>query len=603
MKNQSNTVDRRKFNRTEIAPKESYSFQAYSLKRNMPEQLMGELLDFSLQGAGIKLLSVQNPLNKGDFLYGIQFGRPDGEEVSKAVGVIRSTDTVLDDSGQPFWRVGVELINIPGEQKNAVSNSEFPVRPQRYEIDAECEELTEVAFQIDNESLFGKLHNVSKFGLAVKIGREAPLKLNVGRYLEGVEVKVDGEMVFTGFLVIRNLRQTQDFTLIGCEVTGSLIDVDQILENQKIVHYKSRAKEKCLSLSEIQRIPNDFKALVADFRYCLDKFHNELERPYANDSKDKVVREVYPLFKSLVDEVYSKFRRCVENISAEEHESYKNYFQKQLHPLLLTAPFIKHTYQKPLGYAGDYDMVLKVLDKEIEGSTFLSKLLNMYCWNMNAAEAHRNRITYLVDLLQEVVSTKEHREILVIGSGPAREIKLFLNKAPADVDCTFTLLDFDSRALTHSQEELLSEVLKNRSNVKIKFMNKSVRQIIKSKSCDTNTGKYDLVYCAGLFDYLSDPFCVKMLEIMGLHLKPTGRMIATNVTELNYYRYFMEFMGEWYLTHRSLDAMLNLATGLQKKHGMFADCEVDATGVNVFLNVQKSKENTGTADSSLTKCL
>ncbi len=604
MKTQTTTIDRRRSPRTEVSPYSKYAFQAYSLKRNIPEQLIGEVLDFSSQGVGIKLISVQSPLSKGDFLYSIQFNLPDSNEVTKAVGVIRSTDTILDEEGHPYWRIGIELINISGEQKNFVSTSEFPVRPQRYEIDQECEALTSVVFQIDNESVVGTLHNVSKFGVAVKIGREAPLRLSVGSYLEGVQIKVDEDIVYTGFLIIRNLRQKKTFTIVGCEVTGSLIDIAKIVENQKIIHYKSTIREKVLAFNNIQTIPNEFKALVADFRYYLEKFENELERPYLEGSKDKVVKEVYPLFKSLVDDIYTKFKSYVEHLSSDDHETYKNYFQKQLHPVLLTSPFIKHTYRKPMGYAGDYEMVLKVLDKEIEGDTFLAKLLNIYCWNMSAAAAHRNRIKYLTDLIQEIICKKDNSNIMVIGSGPAREIQLFLETMDSKIKCSFTLVDFDSRALVYSQEKLLSQILKNKADVKLYFNNKSVRQIIKTKSCDIENGKYDLIYCAGLFDYLSDPFCKKMLEIMTFQLKEEGLLVATNVTELNHYRYFMEFMGEWYLTHRSVDAMLMLVSELQKKYGgINADCEVDNTGVNAFLNVHKHQKASNSTDSSLKECL
>lgn len=589
MKNSATTVDRRRFPRTEIDAQAKFPFHAYSLKRNIPEQLVGELIDYSAQGVGLKLISVQNPLNKGDFLYGIQFGRPDGEEISKAVGVVRSTDTVVDDGGHPYWRLGIELINIPGEQKPTVSNSEFPVRPQRYEIDETCEALTDVSFQIDQEQINAKLINASKFGVAFKIEKDAPLMLTIGRYLEGVEIKVDGETVYTGFLIIRNIRQNQKFLIIGCEVTGSLVDVDRIVENQKIIHYKSAIKENCISLNEIKQIPNDYKAIVADYRYFLEKFQNEFDRPYVNEAKDKVIKEVYPLFKSFMDEIYQKLHLAVRKLSLQDHELYKNYFQKQLLSLLLCSPFISHSFQKPYGYSGDFEMVLKVLDREIEGKNLLGKLLNMFVWNMDVTKAHRNRIDYLVKKIDEIVSKKSDAKILSIGSGPAREIKKFIDESRNKYECSFTLIDFDTRALNFSQEEILTSIKSARSEIKVEFINKSVRQIIKSKSCDFNAGKYDLVYCAGLFDYLSDSFCSRLLEIMASHLSDEGMLIATNVTDYNFYQYVMEFMGEWYLTHRSVDDMFKLASNLEQNWKMQLGVDLDETKVNVLLNAKKEK--------------
>jgi len=256
---------------------------------------------------------------------------------------------------------------------------------------------------------------------------------------------------------------------------------------------------------------------------------------------------------------------------------------------LLSSPFIKHACEKPYGYAGDFEMVLKILDKEIEGETPLAKLLNMFIWNMDVTRAHRNRIDYLVDKISNAVAQKSRMKILSLGSGPAREIKYFIERGLSINPCSFTLVDFDARALSYSQEALLSAISLNNLDIVCEFINKSVRQIVKTKSCDLKFEKYDLIYCAGLFDYLSDSFCERLLDIMYSQLNPGGMIIASNVTNSNYYRYVMEFMGEWYLTHRSGNDMLMLAKKLEKKGDTSLAVDLDATGANVLLNVEKSK--------------
>ncbi len=71
--------------------------------------------------------------------------------------------------------------------------------------------------------------------------------------------------------------------------------------------------------------------------------------------------------------------------------------------------------------------------------------------------------------------------------------------------------------------------------------------------------KYDLVYCAGLFDYLSDRICRRLLEIFYDMLAPGGLLIATNVHPSNDWRNWMEYLAEWHLVYRDEEQFLHIA--------------------------------------------
>ena len=47
----------------------------------------------------------------------------------------------------------------------------------------------------------------------------------------------------------------------------------------------------------------------------------------------------------------------VNSFETDLHGPHEAYLRRHLHPLLLCSPFAYRTYQKPLGYAGDYEMV------------------------------------------------------------------------------------------------------------------------------------------------------------------------------------------------------------------------------------------------------
>jgi extracellular factor (EF) 3-hydroxypalmitic acid methyl ester biosynthesis protein len=63
-----------------------------------------------------------------------------------------------------------------------------------------------------------------------------------------------------------------------------------------------------------------------------------------------------------------------------------------------------------------------------------------------------------------------------------------------------------------------------------------VHQILKDSSragAGFEVGGYDFVYCAGLFDYLSDRICRRLLEVFYDLLAPGGLLVATNVDSSN----------------------------------------------------------------------
>ncbi len=96
---------------------------------------------------------------------------------------------------------------------------------------------------------------------------------------------------------------------------------------------------------------------------------------------------------------------------------------------------------------------------------------------------------------------------------------------------------------------------------------------------------YDLVYCAGLFDYLSQKVCKCLVELFVKLLAKNGLIVFTNVASTNPSIGWMEYVLEWNLVYRSDWEMLDLiplnGTVLQ------SDLKRDETGVNLFLELRK----------------
>ena len=94
---------------------------------------------------------------------------------------------------------------------------------------------------------------------------------------------------------------------------------------------------------------------------------------------------------------------------------------------------------------------------------------------------------------------------------------------------------------------------------------------------------YDFVYCAGLFDYLTDNVCSRLISLFYSWLMPEGLLAVTNIHPSNKAKKFMEYLLEWIVVHRTEVQLerLALVDGEKKVFG-------DETGVNIFLTVRRS---------------
>ena len=122
----------------------------------------------------------------------------------------------------------------------------------------------------------------------------------------------------------------------------------------------------------------------------------------------------------------------------------------------------------------------------------------------------------------------------------------------------------------------------------IEYIKQSVHHILKEAARTVDRAaenRYDLIYCAGLFDYLSNQVCLRLMDILYARLAPGGLLVVTKVEPSNPLRNGMEHLLDWHLIYRTAAQMRALFP-----NGAEADaCRVhaDSTGVNVFLEVRK----------------
>jgi len=98
--------------------------------------------------------------------------------------------------------------------------------------------------------------------------------------------------------------------------------------------------------------------------------------------------------------------------------------------------------------------------------------------------------------------------------------------------------------------------------------------------------KYDLIWLAGLFDYLSDRLAAFLLKRMWFWLKPGGRIVFGNFHPNNPSRLPMELCGQWFLIHRTEDDLLGLVKAADIL-GANAAVGSEPLGINLFCEIRK----------------
>ena len=308
--------------------------------------------------------------------------------------------------------------------------------------------------------------------------------------------------------------------------------------------------------------------------------------------EEKIARELSPAILPILTNFFEKFESHLLGLDREQLLAHQTFARRQLHPLLLCSPFLYRCFAKPLGFAGDYEMVNMMMREPMEGASLYAKLVNFWFIQQPPAEAHRNRIRQLVEYIQEttarVMKLGRPAKILNVGCGPVHEVQQFLCNSHLADRAQFTLIDFNDETLGYCQSVVEETKKKHNRITQFKYVRKSVQQIIKESNRAGQLapdGQYDLVYCAGLFDYLSDTVCRRLNDIFYEWLAPGGKLVTTNVDGFNPRRLTMDHIMEWHLFYRRGVDLLALKPAAAPVG--FCAVKSDPTGVNIYFDAQK----------------
>ena len=233
-----------------------------------------------------------------------------------------------------------------------------------------------------------------------------------------------------------------------------------------------------------------------------------------------------------------------------------------------------HSYRKPHGYAGDYQIIDFIYQQKIIAEERFQKW-DKYFHSQHAAGAVRNRKDYFIRLIKDRYAELNWPiKILNLASGPCRDVYELFQEVPVDkirIHC----VDLDANAIQYAKKLL------GTFSDHIRFTQQNIFKF------DTNE-KFDLIWSAGLFDYFSDEDFVKVLSKAYSWCSEGGEIVIGNFSNTNPTRAYMEIATEWILYHRSEQELRSLAHRVVSIRDK-VEVRSESLGVNLFVHIKRGK--------------
>jgi len=439
------------------------------------------------------------------------------------------------------------------------------------------------------EAVRGTIINLQRKSLVMEVYNPYSI-VQVSEVLGELTVRFGAKTAYLGKAVVISLVNT-GLTAI---VSVTLIDEWRELNDVVVVPGAVGAEAQAFVQDWTKRfqIRRDYQVVVNEMRAYLSDVSRWVEQVDLSESLPKMHGQLRSdVFYELAAPLMQKVKLYLDILEIEASQineelapAHRSFAQTALHPLLLRAPFVFRTYTKPLGYAGDYQMVIQMLGDPRQGPSTYFQMVNTAFLQNVLAVAHRNRIDILVDFLKRMADAARQAEktfrILNVGCGPAIEIQRFLQSYPHPECLSFELVDFSEETLAWTRAKLTSITEQIGKPVTINYVHDSVHQLLKRRidPASDNSQEFNAVYCVGLFDYLSDKVCSRLMAHFAARTHHGGTLLVTNVHSNNSTKFVMEHLLEWYLIYRDTATLAPLLPAQSATRKIY----VDATGMNIF---------------------
>ena len=456
----------------------------------------------------------------------------------------------------------------------------------------------EVTFQTaDGVDLRARLARLTRHAVTFEADNLAAT-LRTSEVLGNFKITADNRVLYFGRAVVSQVIHTGESLLCEAKLDDLGSDTAYFLPAPGAGADPQEAYNAFfLAWQKNYRISNEFKVLVADVQSYLTGVRHWLEelefglKTQTDRAKleSAILEAVAPKIITAFNGQHERFEEIISALPPETRGAHQDFVRQHWHKLFLGSPFAHRTYHKPIGYAGDYEMMNMIHRNQPEGRSLFEKLIHLLLVSQWPARSVRNRIAHLGENLvsetARVVRAGKTARILNIGCGPAREVQDFLKATHLSNQAEFTLIDFNEETLAHAAQKLVEAKRQFARQTEIRTQQLSVYELLKRTHRRSDPAeKFDLIYCAGLFDYLAPPTGQALIDLWYDWLAPGGLMVIANMNDTKPFRHFIEFILDWQLIYRNSAEILSLVPARCREATRVI---AEPTSVNLFLHLRK----------------
>jgi len=251
--------------------------------------------------------------------------------------------------------------------------------------------------------------------------------------------------------------------------------------------------------------------------------------------------------------------------------------------LIWQDPFTEHSFRKPRGYPGDAVLLDYIYgDAPLPPRTSdLGAAIFRFNRDRQAPRSVRWRRRILTQMIDQSAARVRSPKILSIACGHLREATDSSALAAGGIG-EFIALDQDLASLRQVQS-LFGER-------GVKTVHGSVRSILAQK---LSLGTFDLIYAAGLYDYLADRVAARLTTCLFDMLAAGGQLLIANFApRLNDIGYIESFMA-WKLIYRDPIQLAALCADIDSSRWSSQRLFWDGHESIVFLELTKQRRMNG----------
>lgn len=411
------------------------------------------------------------------------------------------------------------------------------------------------------------LYDMAMSGVSFMAPSEAP-SWPVDEVLD-VEIRVHSTVAFRGRARVAREERVYGRRRVGLHLLSGFLDLHEM---QRLDEEESLAQDLADGPERIfDRVPAAYREALARavnfaafYQRSLAYHEARLADEDAREAREELVRRaiaaIRPRWHELRLAAAAACRPLLEDRRAMI--AAKAMTETLLTPMLTAAPVIARAYGKPLGYPGDFLVMMHIYKDAFEGETTFGKVFHKLACEEPLSAGVRTR----KDLVKTLTRAEHERRralgeplrVMSLGCGPAREVVEFLAECPDPAqEIHWTLIDQEEKALSVAYHDVLRAIAARGASCSAQCLYLSFEQLIKDPLAIRGDPQ-DLIYCVGLFDYLSERRAQALASALRERLRPGGLLALGNALAPNDHFWLCEFVLDWTLLYRDHDALRRL---------------------------------------------